>query len=64
MTTTAGASVSITGYGLTTTLGEIQLWIEIDDSQTANYSEVSTSQSPSWTDVTDSQSTDWDEVAA
>ena len=56
--------VSITGVSATGEIGAVNIWMEIDPSQTPGWSGISVSQSPGWTETTVSQSPGWTEIAA
>lgn len=51
VTTGTGISVSITGFVLTSGIGEEFLWSEIDDSQTPGWSTIPATSSATWSDI-------------
>jgi hypothetical protein len=60
---TANASISITGFSTTLSLGDILIWGEILPGVTTNYSNISTGASQTWTDISTGASQTWTEVA-
>jgi len=65
VSTNADATATITdSLEISTALGLVLVWGNIDDSQTPSYSVIDESQTPSWSSIDDSQTPDWQEEAA
>ena len=47
----AGAKAHPTGQSITTGIGTVLVWGEIDESQTPSYSTISETQTPNWEEV-------------
>jgi hypothetical protein len=49
----SGTGYSSGGSGVagTSALGSVNIWSEVDPSQTPNYQAISTTQTPNWTDI-------------
>ena len=60
----AGISVSVSGVELTASAGGLNIWSNVDTSQTPNWSEISASQTPSWSAISTSQTPNWTDIAA
>ena len=63
VSTTAQAKAHPVGVSITTSLGVVLVWGEIDESETPSWSNVDDSQSPSYSTIDESQTADWSEVA-
>ena len=63
-TVDAEAKVSVTGLELTSAVGTVLIWGEVDDDQTPNWSEINDGVSDGWSTIDDSQTPNWDEIAA
>ena len=46
-----GISLGVTGVAGTSALSSVNIWSEVDTSQTPNYQAISTTQTPNWTDI-------------
>jgi hypothetical protein len=59
----AKAVVEPTGIEGTGAITGVNIWGQVDDSQTPNYQQINDAQTPTWTSVNDAQTPNWEEVA-
>ena len=65
VTTSAEATATITdSLAITTDLGLVLVWGDINESQSPSYSVINESQTPSYSVINESQTPDWQEEAA
>jgi len=60
----SATTVLVTGVAGQALVGSVNVWGEIDDTQTANWQNINDAQSPGWAQVGTTQSPDWQPVAA
>jgi hypothetical protein len=56
-------TVLVTGVLATGGIGQVNVWGQIDDSQSANWQDVNNTQTPTWVAVSDTQTAGWQQVA-
>jgi hypothetical protein len=61
---TAAADVQVSGLAATGVTGPVNVWGEIDDNQTPNWTPIASAENPSWVGVPETQNPDWQDVAA
>ena len=63
VTTTAKAKAHPVGVSITTSLGVVLVWGEIDESETPNYQAIDEAQTPNYQAIDEAQTPDWSDVA-
>ena len=54
----------VTGVEATGAIGNVNVWGNIDTTQTSSFSEISTTQTSSFSEISTTQTPDWTEIAA
>ena len=60
----ANADVPVVGLAATGIIGFVNVWGEVDDDQTPNWTPIASTQSPSWDGVSETQNPNWQDIAA
>jgi len=60
----ANADVPVVGLAATGIIGFVNVWGEVDDDQTPNWTPIASTQSPSWDGVSETQTPNWQDIAA
>jgi hypothetical protein len=58
----ADAIVSVTGVFATGEIGQVNVWGQINDAQTANWQNINDAQVSGWTAVSDTQTASWQQI--
>lgn len=56
-------TVLVTGVFATGEIGQVNVWGQIDDSQSANWQNVNNAQTPAWVVVSNTQTAGWQQIA-
>ena len=64
VTASANADISVTGLAATGIIGFANVWGEVDDDQTPNWTPIASAQTPEWGDVSETQTPNWQDIAA
>jgi hypothetical protein len=57
-----GATATPTGVSATGEIGQVNVWGQIDDGQSANWQNINDAQTPTWVVVGDTQTAGWQQV--
>ena len=64
ITTSANADILVVGLAATGIIGFVNVWGEINDDQTPNWTPIANTQNPEWGTVSETQTPDWQDIAA
>jgi len=60
----ANADISVVGLAATGIIGFANVWGEINDDQTPNWTPIASTQNPEWGTVSETQTPNWQDIAA
>jgi hypothetical protein len=64
VTATANADISVTGLAATGIIGFANVWGEVDDTQTPNWTPIASAQTPEWATASETQVVNWTPIAS
>ena len=64
VSTSANADIPVVGLAAIGIIGPVNVWGEVNNDQTPNWTPIASAQTPAWDNVSETQTPDWQDIAA